>query len=78
MPLAIEPNITNVMIVEPRDFPISFELMSGKVDFLQITGITDSELLFAKQNSSKELANFIYEKFGTFALVPTRENVVKV
>ena len=78
IPLKIEPSITNVMVVEPKNFPTSFELISGKVDILQITGITASELDFAKQNSSSELAEIIYEQFGTYAVLPTRESAKKV
>jgi len=76
MALSIEPNLTNVMAVEPKDFPVSFELKSGKVDFLQIVGITDTEVQFAKGNSSAALSELIYEKFGTLSIIPNRDSTI--
>ncbi|MFH2044874.1 MAG: suppressor of fused domain protein [Pseudomonadota bacterium] len=78
MPLSVEPYITNVMVTQPRDFPSSFNLDSGRVDLLQITGITADELSYAKRTSSEELAQLIYRKMGTLAFNPKRESVGKV
>ena len=52
IPMSIEPNISSLMVVKPNQFPESFDLISGKVDILQITGITALELDYAKENLS--------------------------
>ena len=41
---------------EPNDFPSAFDLISGKMDILQIAGITAAEWEFAKENGSDVLA----------------------
>lgn len=49
VPCDILPNICNIMLVRPVNFPTTIELVSGKVDFLQLVGITSNELTYAKK-----------------------------
>jgi len=76
IPMSIEPNISSLMVVKPNQFPESFDLISGKVDILQITGITAQELDFAKENSSEALANRLFETQGSFTIKPDRLGVI--
>jgi len=47
--------IRNVVMVKPEQIPPEFSLPSGRVQFAGFTGVTDSELAFAKAHSSEEL-----------------------
>jgi hypothetical protein len=47
--------IRSVVVVEPEDEPQEFSLPSGKVLLVGLTGITDSELAFARRNGSEAL-----------------------
>lgn len=76
IPMSIEPNISSLMVVKPNQFPESFDLISGKVDILQITGITAQELDYAKENNSDALANKLFESQGSFAIKPDRLGVI--
>lgn len=75
IPCAIEPNISNVMLVEPIEFPKTIKLISGKVDFLQLVGITSSELAFAKESGSSELAEILISKGISYVTNPRRQSV---
>ena len=76
IPISIEPNISSLMIVKPNQFPESFNLISGKVDILQVTGITAQELDYAKANSSQVLSNKLFESHSSFILKPDRLSVI--
>lgn len=76
IPLRIEPNISNLMIVEPKGFPNSFKLMSGKVDVLQVTGITSDELEFAQEHGSTALAEKVYSFIGSYKVKPNRSGAI--
>ncbi len=76
IPMSIEPNISSLMVVKPNQFPESFDLISGKVDILQITGITAQELDYAKENNSEGLANKLFESQGSFTIKPDRLGVI--
>jgi hypothetical protein len=76
IPMSIEPNISNLMVVRPHHYPESFDLISGKVDLLQITGITAKELQFAKENGSDVLANKLLKSQLSFKLKSDRSSVV--
>lgn len=60
--------MTSVMIVEPIDFPSHMELKSGRVDFLQIVAISSNELAYAKEHSSKLLAQKLVDDFGSYVV----------
>jgi len=76
IPTSIAPNIASLMVVKPNHFPESFDLISGKVDILQITGITAQELEYAKENGSDVLANKLFNSQGSFIVKPDRLGVV--
>ena len=76
IPVSIEPNISSLMIVQPNKFPKFFKLISGKVDILQVTGVTAKELEYAKANSSEMLANKLVESQNAFNLKADRLSVV--
>jgi len=76
IPTSIAPNIASLMVVKPNHFPESFDLISGKVDILQITGITAQELEYAKENGSDVLANKLFNSQSSFIVKPDRLGVV--
>jgi hypothetical protein len=76
IPLFIEPNIASLMVVKPSQCSESFDLISGKVDVLQVTGITIEELKYAKIHGSDSLAKLLLESVGSYALEPGRSDVV--
>ena len=76
IPMSIKPNISSIMVVKPNQFPESFDLISGKIDLLQITGITAQELEYAKEHSSETLANKLFEFQGEFTIKPDRSSVI--
>ncbi|MCF6443066.1 suppressor of fused domain protein [Pseudoalteromonas luteoviolacea] len=76
IPMKIEPNISSLMVVKPIQHPEYFDLESGRVDILQIAGITAQELEYAKANGSEALALKLFESEGSFALKPERFGVI--
>lgn len=76
IPMAVEPNISTLMVVKPRQFQESFKLISGLVDILQVTGITEQELIHAKEHGSDDLAAKIFEARGTYTLKSDRASVI--
>lgn len=76
IPMKIEPSIASLMVVKPLQYPEYFDLESGRVDILQITGITAQELEYAKANGSEALALKLFESEGSFALKPERFGVI--
>ena len=76
IPQSIEPNISSLMVVLPKQFPTSFELISGRVDCLQITGITAQELELAKESDSNVLAEKLYNHYESYKVTPNRLSVV--
>jgi len=78
VPYSIEPNIKSMMIVAPSDYPESFDLKSGKVDFLQVVGITEDELVHAQENGSDELAKLLLRNIKSFVTDAGRHSVLSV
>lgn len=76
IPMSIEPNIASLMVIKPNQFPESFDLISGKVDILQVTGITAQELDYAKENGLDVLTSKIFESQGSFIIKPDRLGVI--
>lgn len=50
-----EPIITHMLMMKPRHYDTSFQLMSGEVDFLHVMGITAVEYTYAKAHGSEAL-----------------------
>lgn len=71
---AIQPNLTHVVFSAPKDFPEYIELKSGRVDFLQVVGITSEELAYAKENGSYELIELIFSKQNSLVTNSTRSS----
>ena len=47
--------LTWCMVAPPIGYPSSFHLASGKVELLQVVGITETEARFARENGQEEL-----------------------
>ncbi len=62
IPQPIEPNISNLVLGIPKHFPESIELVSGKVDLLQIIGITKEEFIFAQEKGSPAICELLIER----------------
>jgi hypothetical protein len=68
--------LRNVFVSQPDVLPTGFSLPSGQVDFLTFTGATDSEISFAKENSTAALIDVLRSK-GAFPVTdPTRGAVI--
>ena len=76
VPLKIEPNLTHVVLAEPKDFPTSFELISGQVDIIQVVGITADEFSFAKEHGSLAILEELEKQNISFSIVPNRVSVI--
>lgn len=76
IPMTMEPNISHVVIAEPNSFQASFELMSGKVDILQIVGVTPKEYSFAKEHGSNEVLAVLVKNGVGYTVNPMRECTV--
>jgi hypothetical protein len=68
--------IRNVILSRPASLPTGFQLPSGQVGLLTFTGVTDSELAFAKENSTEALINRL-QPLGFFPVTdPHRRPVI--
>ncbi|UXM81534.1 suppressor of fused domain protein [Shewanella seohaensis] len=76
VPLALSDAIRTMMFTEPVSFPHCFNIKSGRVDLLQVVGITPAELQVAKQTSSDEIRTQLISKLGTLVTSKERESVV--
>jgi len=65
-----------VAIARPTHFEAAFQLDSGRVDLLQVVGITGSERDWAKQHGTEDLVTLLAEQ-GAFPVTdPSRRSVV--
>ena len=76
IPTKIAPNLSHVVLSSPLSFPKSIELKSGKVDLIQVIGVTPQELEFAKNSSTSELVQLISNKQGSLVTIPERSSYV--
>jgi hypothetical protein len=76
VPLALSADIKTMMFARPVNFPESFSIKSGRVDLLQVVGITPAELEVAKQTSSEELKEVIVSNIGGLITSKERASVV--
>jgi hypothetical protein len=76
IPMAIEPNITELMVVTPDEYPSSFDLASGKVRLLQVVGITANEANYAQNTNSQELAKNLLSMRSNYTTDPDRADVI--
>jgi hypothetical protein len=68
--------LQNLFIAPPAHFPVSFQLASGRVNLLQLVGITDSERDYAKQHGSDKLVDLLIEHEACPVTDPARGPVV--
>ena len=67
--------LRNIVLAEPKHYPATAQLASGKFDFLHVVGITDSEKDWAKAHSSEALVRLL-EVHGGFPVTdPGRKAV---
>ncbi len=65
-----------IVVAQPSTFPSSFQLASGKVDLLELVGITEAERDYAKAQGSDVLITRLREQ-GRFPLTdPSRNSAV--
>jgi hypothetical protein len=76
VPLALSVDIKTMMFAHPVNFPESLSIRSGRVDLLQVVGITPAELEVAKQTSSEELKEIIVSNIGGLITSKERASVV--
>ena len=76
IPLSLSESIKSMMFAQPVNFPVSFAIKSGKVDLLQVIGITPEELAYAKQTTSGELVKKIISNTGGLITRKERPSVV--
>jgi hypothetical protein len=75
IPQPIEPNITHLVLGLPLYHPETIELCSGKVDLLQVVGITKAEFDYAKEFGSPAICNLLTEH-GVYPVTnPNRESI---
>lgn len=70
IPQTVEPNIGGLILWEPSHFPAEFHLASGKVELVQVIGVTSQELQYAKEHGSSELC----EKLQVENVFPITDN----
>ena len=76
VPLALSKNIIAMLFTYPVNFPNDFLLQSGKVDLMQVIGITSLESERAKQTSSQELALKLIDITGGLITDKERPSIV--
>ena len=76
VPLKLSESISTMLFTSPKSFPDSFNIKSGRVDLIQVVGITPSELQFAKTNSSDDLRSLYIKSKGNLITSKNRESVV--
>lgn len=76
VPLALSENIKAMLFAEPVNYPANFSIKSGKVDLLQVVGITSSELEAAKQSSSEEIKLKLLEVTGGLVTYRERASII--
>ncbi|NWJ48172.1 MAG: suppressor of fused domain protein [Chloroflexi bacterium] len=82
MPLngSIDPGTPNskvrgILVSQPRDFQAGFSLPSGKVELLQLLGITGQELAYLLAKGPTALEDLLYEQGAAPVINPNRESV---
>jgi hypothetical protein len=76
VPFALSESIKTMMFAMPVKFPSNFSIKSGRVDLLQVVGITPSELEAAKESSSDEIKEKLVSKTGGLLTSKERASVV--
>ena len=75
VPLTLSESIKTMMFTYPVNFPDNFFIKSGRVDLLQVVGITASELTTAKKTSSEEIKEKLIASTGGLLTCKERPSV---
>ncbi|QJR13555.1 suppressor of fused domain protein [Usitatibacter palustris] len=77
-PITLErPSLLQHLVVGlPTHFPSSFQLQSGRVDLLQVVGITEAEQEFAKEHGSDKLIEILAEADAYPVTSPSRASII--
>ena len=65
-----------MVIAPPFQLPENIDIKSGRVDFLQIVGVTEAELTYAQETSSEALIEMLIEETGGLITAKQRKSVV--
>lgn len=76
IPFALSDDIAAMVIAPPFQLPENIDIKSGRVDFLQIVGVTEAELTHAQETSSEALIEMLIEETGGLITAKQRKSVV--
>lgn len=76
IPFALSDDIAAMVIAPPFQLPENIDIKSGRVDFLQIVGVTEAELTYAQETSSEALIEMLIEETGGLITAKQRKSVV--
>ena len=76
IPFALSDDIAAMVIAPPFQLPENIEIKSGRVDFLQIVGVTEAELTHAQETSSEALIELLIEETGGLITAKQRKSVM--
>ena len=76
IPFALSDDIAAMVIAPTFQLPENIDIKSGRVDFLQIVGVTEAELTHAQETSSEALIELLIEETGGLITAKQRKSVV--
>lgn len=76
IPFALSDDIAAMVIAPTFQLPENTDIKSGRVDFLQIVGVTEAELTYAQETSSEALIEMLIEETGGLITAKQRKSVV--
>ena len=76
IPFALSDDIAAMVIAPPFQLPENIDIKSGRVDSLQIVGVTEAELTYAQETSSEALIEMLIEETGGLITAKQRKSVV--
>lgn len=76
IPFALSDDIAAMVIAPTFQLPENIDIKSGRVDFLQIVGVTEAELTYAQETSSEALIEMLIEETGGLITAKQRKSVV--
>ena len=76
IPFALSDDIAAMVIAPTFQLPENIDIKSGRVDSLQIVGVTEAELTHAQETSSEALIEMLIEETGGLITAKQRKSVV--
>lgn len=76
VPLVLSESITIMLLTKPISYPDNFCIKSGRVDLIQVVGITPNESAAAKATSSDELKTKTVNATGGLVTRKERDSVI--